>query len=104
MVDNQTDEVLIDEDLKPGKSVENRNAVGTFLGGATIHGAVYHGVKVWVAPRNRVYDWEPEGDAVFVQWTDKSNSRDPSMKYEKVHTVERPMPGGGVYRFNVTVG
>lgn len=103
VTDSLTEQTLIDEDIEYDESVENPNAVGTYLGQGTIYGAIYHGVKVWVTGRSRVYDWEPEGDAVFIQWTDRSNSRSPEIIVEKVHTVERPVPGGAISRFLVTV-
>lgn len=109
VTDALTDEVLIDADFPKSGKLENKNAVGVHLQGgqsvaAQVYGPIYHGIKVWVAPRSRVYDWEPAGDSVFVQWTDKSNSREPERKVEIVHTVERPLPGGGIGRFVVAVG
>lgn len=98
VVDSETGKVLIDTDQDLG---ENKDALGTYSGPGVVHGPVYHGVKVWVAPANRVHDWEPDEPHVFVQWTDKSSSR-ADVENEKVHTVERALPGGGVHRFLVT--
>lgn len=102
VVDSETGAVLIDEDFpEDGGPVQNLDAVGTYTGPGTLYGPVYHGVRVWVGPASRVHDWETEEDHVFVQWVDKSSSvNEPN---EAVHTVERPLPGGGVYRFLVTV-
>jgi len=109
VTDCETGDVLIDADFpKNGKPLENKGALGVYTGGGQsfagqVYGPVYDGLKVWVAPRNRVYDWEPEGPAVFVQWTDRSNSKEPERKVEILHTVERPLPGGGIARFLVSV-
>lgn len=103
VIDSETDEVVIDAVLDGSTPAENPDAVGTHTGPGVMHGPVYHGVKVWVGPKNLVHDWEQPEDAVFLQWTDKSNSRD-GRKTEIVHTLERPLPGGGMGRFLVAVG
>jgi hypothetical protein len=104
VIDSETGAVLIDEELHGDEPAENPNCVGTYVGPGQMFGPVYHGVRVWVAPAARVYDWEDEVDHVFIQWVDESNSRDAAMVTEKLHTVERSLPGGGVARFLITVG
>lgn len=98
VTDSETNAVIIDTD---GDEGENRDAYGTYTGPGVVYGLVYHGVKAWIAPRSRVYDWEPEGDSVFVQYTDESSTRS-DVPHSRVHTIERPLPGGGVARFLVT--
>lgn len=98
VTDSETGAVIIDV---AGDMGENPSAIGTYVGPGSVSGPVYHGVKAWIAPRTRTHDWEPEGDAVFIQWVDKSSSS-AGISNEKLHTVERPLPGGGVYRFLVT--
>jgi hypothetical protein len=102
VTDSETDELLIDADLDGDTPAEAPDAVGTHTGPTTMYGPVYHGVKVWVAPKNTVHPWEDAEPAVFVQWADKSNTRD-GRKTEIVHTLERPLPGGAMGRFLVTV-
>lgn len=102
VIDAETGKVLIDEDLNGDQPAVNANAVGTYSGPGVMHGAVYHGVKVWVGPKTRVHPYEEDEPAVFVQWTDESAS-EASEVGEIVHTVERPLPGGGIGRFLVTI-
>jgi hypothetical protein len=74
---------------------ENPDAVGTEPG---VSGATYHGVKAWVAPGLL----EPDEMHVFVEWTDKSSSVPSVVNPGRVHTLERPLPGGGMGPFLVT--
>jgi hypothetical protein len=102
VTDSETGAVLISEDADIDQQVSNADAVGTHTGPGVVHGPVYHGVTAWVAPASRVHDWEPDELHVFVQYTDKSSSVAES--HERVHTLERPLPGGGMGRFLVTAG
>lgn len=102
VVDAETGVVLIDTDLVGDTPAENPNAVGTYSGPGVMHGAVYHGVSVWVAPKTRVHAYEEDEPAVFVRWIDESASIATDVG-AIVHTVERPLPGGGIGRFLVTV-
>lgn len=102
VTDSETGAVLLKGEAKDGKALENRDAIGTYSGPGTMHGPVYHGVKAWIAPATRVHDWEPEEDHVFIEWTDKSSTM--PAEHSRVHTVERPLPGGAVYRFLVVAG
>jgi hypothetical protein len=100
VIDGETDEVLIDADITKGKAVENKDATGTSTQ-TNVSGVVYHGVKVWVGPKLLANPYEAADVSVFVQWTDKSTTG--KANPGKVHTVERPLPGGAVGRFVVTV-
>jgi hypothetical protein len=84
--------VLIHTD---GTEGENPDAVGTEPG---LSGPTYHGVKAWVGPGTL----EPHDVRVFVQWTDKSSSVPSVVNPGKVHTLEWPLPGGGMGPFLVT--
>jgi len=101
VTDSETGEVLIDEELVGQTPAVNKDPIGTYSGPGTMHGPVYVGVSVWVAPASKVHDWETDGDAVYVQWNDRSSTD--GTVHDTVHTVERPLPGGGVGRFLVAI-
>ena len=104
VIDAESDAVLIDQSIEVGETVSNTDAVGTYTGAATIHGPVYHGVSVTLGSKTTVHDWEVADLAVFVEWTDKSSSVQGKNTAGTVHRAERPLPGGGIGRFLVTVG
>lgn len=97
VTDSETGQVVLDGDCP----ADNPDATGapTTLG---VNGFAYHGVKVWVEPGATVHPWEDAEDHVFLSFTDKSvhgTGQNPGI----VHTLERPLPGGAMGRFLVTV-
>lgn len=97
VTDSETGAVILDEDVDlNGDPVENNEAVGTDR-----FGACYVGVKLWVADAVKTHAWEPDAVHVFIQWKDRSNSA--GQQSEVLQTSERPVPGGGIGRFLVTV-
>lgn len=97
VVDSETGEVLLDEDVDlNGDPIENREVAGSDR-----FGVCYFGVKLWVADAVKTHAWEPDAVHVFIQWKDRSNSA--GKVSEVLQTSERPVPGGGIGRFLVTV-
>ena len=101
VIDSETSAVLIDQKLDGTKPAVNKDAIGTYSGPGTMHGPVYVGVSIQCAPATKVHDWEPDADAVFIEWEDRSSSE--AIESSIVHRVERPLPGGGIGRFLVTI-